>query len=146
MSWGLLADGVGRGPVFAYGVLIAGPLIFPLFLVVSTGNVVWIAVVQILAYGFLNAGQALQLSMFTEMFPTSVRISGVAVGSQFGFLVAGFAPTICYAIAQPGPVGWIPVAVFTAGVCVVAAIAAFTGRETADRDVLTLDAIEEAAA
>jgi hypothetical protein len=79
---------------------------------------------------FLMAGQALQLSIYTEMFPTRLRFSGVAVGTQFGYLLAGFAPTISYAILRPGPTGWIPVAVFGAACCLVAAAAAFTARET----------------
>lgn len=140
--WGLLADRIGRRPVFATGVMIGGLLIFPLFLVVGTGNIFLIAAVQTLSFAFLNAGQALQLSMFTEMFPTNVRTTGVAVGGQLGFMISGFAPTICYALQQPGVNGWIPVAVFTAGVCVVASIAALTGRETANRDLAVLDSIE----
>ncbi|WP_405793899.1 MFS transporter [Streptomyces sp. NBC_01506] len=140
--WGLLGDRIGRKPVFAGGVLIGGLLIFPLFLALKSGNLLLVALLEILAYGFLNAGQALQLSMFTEMFPTKVRTTGVAIGSQLGFLVAGFAPTICYAIQRSGPSGWVPAAVFTTGVCVIASIAAFTGRETANRDVTVLDSAE----
>ncbi|MFE4668120.1 MFS transporter [Streptomyces sp. NPDC056716] len=140
--WGILGDRWGRRPVFAGGVLIGGLLIFPLFLALKNGNLLYILVLEVLAYGFLNAGQALQLSMFTEMFPTNVRTTGVAISSQLGFLVAGFAPTICYAIQQTGPQGWIPPALFTTVVCVIASIAAFTGRETADRDLAALDTLE----
>ncbi|MEJ8825956.1 hypothetical protein WKW80_28665 [Variovorax humicola] len=31
---------------------------------------------------------------YAERFPTQVRLSGMAVGTQFGFAVAGFAPLI----------------------------------------------------
>ena len=37
-------------------------------------------------------------SFYGEMFSTEVRFSGVAIGTQLGFLVAGFAPTIVTAL------------------------------------------------
>lgn len=64
------------------------------------------------------------------MFDTRVRLSGMAIGTQLGFALGGFAPTISAAILGTGPTGWIPVAAFTTGAAVVSAISAFTARET----------------
>jgi hypothetical protein len=64
------------------------------------------------------------------MFPTRVRLSGMAIGTQLGFAIGGFAPTIATALAGAGTDGWWPVALFTAGLCVASAIAAATARET----------------
>lgn len=68
------------------------------------------------------------------MFPARVRLSGMAVGTQVGFAIGGFAPTIAGALAGPGAAGWLPVAALTAaltaGFCVVSALAASTARET----------------
>ena len=38
-------------------------------------------------------------SFYGEMFPTRVRLSGMAIGTQIGFAIAGFAPTFAAAIA-----------------------------------------------
>ena len=37
-------------------------------------------------------------------------MSGVAVGTQFGFALGGFAPAIAAALAGPGLQSWVPVA------------------------------------
>lgn len=137
--WAMLSDRIGRRPVFIGGVLVAGVMIFPLLHFTAAKNIPMIIVSQYLFVIFLMAGQALQLSIYTEMFPTRLRFSGVAVGTQFGYLLAGFAPTISYAILRPGPTGWIPVAVFGAACCLVAAAAAFTARETRDISIEHID-------
>jgi hypothetical protein len=69
-------------------------------------------------------------AFYAEMFPARVRLSGMAVGTQVGFAIGGFAPTIAGALAGPGAAGWLPVAALTAGFCVVSALAASTARET----------------
>ncbi|MFC4222660.1 FAD-dependent oxidoreductase [Lysinibacter cavernae] len=56
--------------------------------------------------------------------------AGFALGTQLGFLLAGFAPTIGFALLGDGVNGWVPVAVFTAGCLLISAISAFTARET----------------
>jgi hypothetical protein len=57
-------------------------------------------------------------------------MSGVAVGTQFGFALGGFAPTIAAALAGPNLTDWVPVAIFASATAVVATIAVLTMRET----------------
>ena len=76
------------------------------------------------------SGRGLWPAFFAEMFAAPVRYSGFAIGTQLGFLLAGFAPSIGFALLGTGIDGWVPVAVFTASCLVVSAIAAFTARET----------------
>ena len=66
------------------------------------------------------------------MFSTGVRFSGVAIGTQLGFLVAGFAPTIVTALGGVREGGWVVISIFTAVVCLIAAASALTARETKD--------------
>ena len=40
------------------------------------------------------AANAVWPSFYAEMFSTKVRFSGLAIGTQLGFLMAGFAPSI----------------------------------------------------
>jgi hypothetical protein len=61
------------------------------------------------------------------MFPTKVRLSGMAIGTQIGYAIGGFAPTAAAAIDSNG---WAPVAIYVFGFSVMAAIAAATARET----------------
>ena len=64
------------------------------------------------------------------MFDTRVRLSGMAIGTQIGFALGGFAPTISAALLGTGPTGWMPVAAFTSITAVIAAISAATASET----------------
>ena len=64
------------------------------------------------------------------MFSTKVRFSGVALGTQLGFLVAGFAPSIVTALGGVREGGWVVISVFTAVVVLIAAASALTARET----------------
>jgi hypothetical protein len=49
-------------------------------------------------------------ALYGEMFPTRVRLSGTANGTQIGFAIGGFMPTVAAAIDGNGPDGWPPVA------------------------------------
>jgi hypothetical protein len=69
-------------------------------------------------------------AMFAEQFSTKVRMSGVAVGTQFGFALGGFAPSIAAVLAGPGLANWLPVAAFGSAAALVATVAALTMRET----------------
>lgn len=46
------------------------------------------------------AANAVWPSFYGEMFSTRVRFSGLAIGTQIGFVVAGFAPTIVTALGR----------------------------------------------
>ena len=49
---------------------------------------------------------------YAEYFPTSVRLSGMAIGTQFGFALAGFTPTIAGALMGGDADNWYRVALF----------------------------------
>jgi hypothetical protein len=78
------------------------------------------------------AANAVWPSFYGEMFSTEVRFSGLAIGTQLGFLVAGFAPAIVTALGGIREGGWVVISVFTAVVCLIATAAALTARETKD--------------
>lgn len=141
--WAMLADRIGRKPVYVFGVLGSGMLMFLYLTVLSGGNYFLIFMVAILMSGIVYQAQnGIFPAFYSEMFPTRVRLSGMAIGTQIGFAIAGFAPSISAAIAGPGIGGWVPVAAMTLIACVIAAIAASTARETAK---MTLQDIEDAA-
>ncbi|HVK35318.1 MAG TPA: hypothetical protein VM428_06635, partial [Microlunatus sp.] len=73
------------------------------------------------------AANAVWPSFYGEMFSTKVRFSGMAIGTQLGFLMAGFAPTIVTAFGGVEPGGWVVSAIFTG---IIAICAALTARET----------------
>ncbi|WP_372664700.1 MFS transporter [Amycolatopsis kentuckyensis] len=125
-----LADRVGRKPVFITGCLLCGVLIFPYLWSISIGSYALLFVLGIVLFGVAYSGvNGVWPSLYGEMFTARVRLSGMAIGTQIGFAVAGFAPSVVAAIGSAKE-DWLGVAIFTAAVCVVAAAAAATARET----------------
>jgi hypothetical protein len=51
----------------------------------------------------------------------------MAVGTQFGFGLAGFTPTIAAALAATGDTNWPKVAAFAVIACLISAVAVLTG-------------------
>jgi MFS family permease len=131
--FGILADRIGRKPVFIYGALSSAALMPFYMLSMSGGNelVTFALAVATFAFGYA-AANAVWPSFYGEMFSTPVRFSGVAIGTQLGFLMAGFAPTIVTALGGVREGGWVVISAFTAVICVIAALAASTARETKD--------------
>ncbi|TPQ36412.1 MFS transporter [Bradyrhizobium guangdongense] len=137
--WALLADRIGRKPVFIGGVLGCAVLLFPYFMLVTSGNTIAIFAAAMILSGIVYAApNAIWPSFYAEMFETRVRYSGTAIGTQLGFLAAGFTPLVSASVVGEGPTGWVPVAIFVAGCCVISAAAAATARETHKVDIADL--------
>jgi MFS family permease len=129
--WATVADRYGRRPVFIFGAIAPGLLMFAYLWAVTATNVPLIFAIALLMSGITySASNAVWPAFYAEMFDTRVRLSGMAIGTQIGFALGGFAPAIAAALQGPGPMGWVPVAALTFGACVIAAIAAWTARET----------------
>ncbi len=130
--WARLSDRIGRRPVFALGALGSAVLIFPFLWAVGQGNFALIFVFGVLLSGVVySAANGVWPTLYGEMFDTRVRYSGMAIGTQIGFALGGFSPTIAAGIVGDGPNGWLPVAFLTAGAATVAGLGALPARETA---------------
>ncbi|SHN47034.1 MFS transporter [Cryptosporangium aurantiacum] len=130
--WARLSDRIGRKPVMIGGTLGSAALMFAYLSAVGHGNYVLIFAVGILLSGVVySAPNSTWPAFYGEMFTTRVRLSGMAIGTQIGFAIGGFAPTIGAAIAGDGRDGWLPVAIMLAVLCLISAAAAATARETA---------------
>jgi MFS family permease len=126
--WAALSDRVGRKPVFVTGVLGSAVLVSAFLWAISIGSTV-----LVFAFGIALAGvvysmpNAVWPATYAEYFPTRVRISGMAVGTQFGFALAGFTPTISGALLGSDAGNWYKVAIFAVAACLVSAVAVLTG-------------------
>ena len=131
--FGRLADRIGRRPVFIYGAL-ASAILMPFYLLsMSSGNTALIFVLAVATFSFgYAAANAVWPSFYGEMFSTRVRFSGLALGTQLGFVMAGFAPTLVTALGGVEPGGWVVTSIFTAAIAVIASVSALTARETKD--------------
>ncbi|MDE1181905.1 MFS transporter [Paraburkholderia sp.] len=129
--WGMVSDRIGRRPVFAVGTLGSAAFLWPTFWAISHGDVLLACVFGFVVMSvFYSASNAVWPSFSGEMFATRVRLSGVAIGSQIGITLGGFAPTLGAALLKSGPNGWVPVAELVSAAAIVATLAALTARET----------------
>jgi Na+/melibiose symporter-like transporter len=87
---------------------------------------------SLLMWGVVYQGyNAVFPSFYPEMFPTRTRVSGMAISQNIGTAITAMLPAIFVAVAPPGAAN-IPLTVgtITLVITVVAAIAAWTARET----------------
>jgi len=138
-AFATLADRYGRRPIFIFGCIAPGLLMFPYLWAISSVNIPIIFTVATLMFGITySASNGVWPAFYAEMFDTRVRLSGMAIGTQIGFAIGGFAPALAAGLQGSGSIGWMPVAVLTFSVCVFAAIAAWTARETYQTDIYAL--------
>ncbi|CAM5420070.1 MULTISPECIES: MFS transporter [Streptomyces] len=130
--WATLSDRIGRRPVFLVGAVGSAVTMFLYLWAISTGSYPLTLLLGIVAFGVVySAANGVWPSFYGEMFSTRVRLSGMAIGTQIGFAVAGFAVTFAAQIAGPDGDDWSAVALFTAALCVPPVVAALSARETA---------------
>jgi MFS family permease len=129
--WASLSDRIGRRPVFLIGAAGSAITMFLYLWAISTGNYPLTLLLGIVTFGVVySAANGVWPAFYGEMFSTRVRLSGMAIGTQIGFAVAGFAVTFAAQIAGPDGTDWSSVALFTAALCVPPVIAALSARET----------------
>jgi MFS family permease len=129
---GNLADKIGRRPPIILGSLLAGLLSFGYLYAISIHSVPMAITMSLLMWGVVYQGyNAVFPSFYPEMFPTKTRVSGMAISQNLGTLVTAMLPALFVSVAPPGATD-IPVMVgsITLAITVVAAISAWTARET----------------
>ena len=105
--WARLSDRVGRKPVFLTGLLGSAVLVTAFLGAIRAGNEPLIFVPRRPARRLrLLMPNAVWPATYAEYFPTSVRLSGMAIGTQFGFALAGFTPTIAGALMGGDADNW----------------------------------------
>jgi MHS family shikimate/dehydroshikimate transporter-like MFS transporter len=88
LLFGAWSDKIGRRSVYVLGAGVCGLLTIPTFALVYAKEVdfLWLALVGMLAVGH-SAMYGPQAAFFSELFPTSIRASGVSFVQQIGALI-----------------------------------------------------------
>ena len=129
---GNLSDKIGRRPPLIVGSLGAGLLSFGYLYAISIHNVPMAIIMSLLMWGLVYQGyNAVFPSFFPELFPTRTRVSAMAISQNVGTTITALLPALFATIAPPGSAN-IPLTIgaVTLGITAIAAIAAYSARET----------------
>ncbi len=129
---GNLSDRIGRRPPIIIGALGSGLLSFAYLWAISVHSVPLAIVFSILMWGIVYQGyNAIFPSFYPELFPTRTRVSSMAISQNVGTTITALLPALFAAVAPPGATN-IPMTIgaIAFGITVIAAIAAWSARET----------------
>ncbi len=129
---GNLADRIGRRPPVIVGALGSGLLSFAYLYAISIHSVPLAILFSLLMWGLVYQGyNAIFPSFYPELFQTRVRVTAMAIAQNTGTTITALLPALFASVAPPGSQN-VPVTIgaIAFGVTAIAAIAAFTARET----------------
>lgn len=129
---GNLSDRIGRRPPIIVGALVSGLMSIGYLYAISIANMPLAFVASIVMWGMVYQGyNAIFPSFFPELFPTRTRVTAMAIAQNVGTALTALLPAWFASIAPPGSDN-IPLVIggIAFGITVIAALAAFSARET----------------
>jgi MFS family permease len=128
---GNLTDRIGRRIPIIVGALGSGALSYVYLWFISQDNLPGAFISAIFMWGIVYQGyNAVFPSFYQELFPTRTRVTGFAVSQNIGTAITAFLPSIYAIVAPAGSNVPLIVGTFTFGCAIIAAIAAWSARET----------------
>ncbi|MEW6880542.1 MFS transporter [Trueperella pyogenes] len=128
--WAALSDRIGRRPVYIIS-MVSLIVSFPVvFWSVQLENIGLLTTTMVVMGLMATGGNVVQAPLYTEIFPTEVRMTGYAVSTQLGNIIVGFTPMIAAMLVRPGAFGWVPVLIFTTIMMGMGVIACLLTKET----------------
>ncbi|GAA2401160.1 MFS transporter [Actinomadura vinacea] len=134
--FGALSDRVGRRAVYIGGAVFQIALVVPFFLLVSTGNLALMILAMTLGLGIGHGAMyGAQAALFANLYPVSVRYTGLSVTQQVGAtLGGGLAPLLGTALLAAAGGHWTWLVVYAIGIAALSSLAASRlGAGEADR-------------
>lgn len=130
--FGALSDRVGRRPVFIGCALFAAVFVFPYFWLLNTKMPVLIWLACLLSLGVGTWGMlAAEVAFLTELFPTRVRYSGVALSRELSAPVAGgVAPFVATALLVWSGKQYWPIAIYLIVMLAITIVSVWLAPET----------------
>lgn len=126
---GVISDRIGRRPTYLVGFAFQIVWSIPMFLMIDTGNM-WLIVFSVMVFTIpIGLTYGPQSAMYSEMFPSRTRLSGVSISYAIGAILGGaFAPTIAQYLV--GATGWVgTVGVYLTIMAIASGIAVLMIRE-----------------
>lgn len=128
---GWMSDHIGRRPIFIAAIAAIVALAFPIYALIDTKDPRLIILAICLFELALSAAYGPLAAMFSEMFPSDVRYSGVSIGYQGAAIFAGgLAPFVATLLLKiSGGASWI-LALYLMAMAAISLVSAFLIPET----------------
>lgn len=128
---GLWSDYIGRKRLFIFGAIAMALYAFPYFMLLNSDSYALLVLATVLGLGIIWAPITAVLgTMFSEIFATRVRYTGITLGYQIGAALAGgTAPLIATWLMSRYNGSWVPVAVYIILTAIISLFAVATVRE-----------------
>jgi MFS family permease len=132
---GRLSDRYGRRLIFMTGVSLAALWAFALFPLVETRSLPWITVAILVGLSLNSICYGPMAAMFTELFSTGIRCSGISLAYQLGAILGGgMAPIVATALfARYHNNLWV--SVYMAAACGISLLCANKLNDAPDTDL-----------
>ncbi|MGS1093933.1 MFS transporter [Aquamicrobium terrae] len=94
--FGKLSDHWGRPKTYAIGSLLLALVTFPAFMMMGSGNLLWIGLALVVPFGIIYAMcYGPEAALFSDLFDVKVRYTGISFVYQFsGIFASGITPII----------------------------------------------------
>lgn len=117
---GKLSDAIGRMRLYALCGLLTMALIFPYFLLLSSKTLFGLYLGTIIGLWVSSPMTAIQGTLYSELFDTKIRFTGISIVQSFGAAIAGgMTPFVATALMAAYGSSWIPIATY---ICVLGVI------------------------
>ena len=142
--YGALSDRIGRRGLFGVASLLIGLTVFPAFYVMghaSSNVILWLAIA--VPFGMIYpAVYGPQAALFSELFDTRVRYTGISFVYQFsGIFASGLTPLIAtYLLSWGDGQPWL-ICAYVLVVSIISAVSVFAMKEGSKRDLAKPEAV-----
>lgn len=133
---GRLSDSIGRKRMFVAGTLVMAAFTFPYFMLLEQRSMTSLVIATVVGLGLVWAPITAVLgTLFSEIFSTRVRYTGITLGYQIGAALAGgTAPLLATWLLNTYNGSWVPVAWYIVGTAVISLIGIAFAKTVADND------------
>ncbi|QGQ44179.1 MFS transporter [Metabacillus sediminilitoris] len=140
---GSLSDKIGRKKLYIAGTILMALYAFPYFWLLHQNSAVLLIIATIIGLGIIWAPITAVLgTMFSEIFKSNVRYTGISLGYQIGAAVAGgTAPLVATALLAAYNNSYVPVALYIILTSIISLIAVAAVRDRNNEELDKIDVI-----